>query len=74
MYVADVQGHGYMPRFGNPINLYTSVLQMDEGNTSGGGAPPANAVKIYTRDNGSGKTELVARFNTGAIQQIAIQP
>jgi hypothetical protein len=36
-------------------------------------APAANRVAIFTRDNG-GKTELCARFNTGSIQQIAIQP
>lgn len=36
-------------------------------------APPANAYVLYARDNG-GKTELVARFATGAIQQVAIQP
>jgi len=37
-------------------------------------APAANQVVIYAKDNGSGKTELCARFNTGAVQQIAIQP
>lgn len=36
-------------------------------------APAANKVRIYFRDTG-GKTELVARFPTGAIQQIAIEP
>lgn len=37
-------------------------------------APAANKAVIYTRDNGSGKTQLVARFPTGAVQQIAIEP
>jgi hypothetical protein len=36
-------------------------------------APAADKVKVYARDNG-GKTELVARFPTGAIQQLAIEP
>lgn len=36
-------------------------------------APAANAGRIYFRDTG-GKTELVVRFNTGVIQQIAIEP
>lgn len=37
-------------------------------------APSANQVVIYAEDNGSGKTRLMARFNTGAAQQIAIEP
>jgi len=36
-------------------------------------APASNKGRIYMRDTG-GKTELVARFPTGAIQQIAIEP
>src|SRR5262245_56427807 len=38
------------------------------------GAPPVNQVYIYLQDNGAGKTQLMALFNTGAAQQIAIQP
>lgn len=37
-------------------------------------APSANKVRLYCRDNGAGKTQLVARFPTGAIQQVAIEP
>jgi hypothetical protein len=40
-------------------------------------APAAGAVntgRIYFEDNGSGKTRLMCLFNTGAAQQIAIQP
>lgn len=37
-------------------------------------APAANLAVLYTRDNGSGKTQLCVRFNTGAIQVIATQP
>ena len=36
-------------------------------------APVANKARIYVRDSG-GKTQLVVRFPTGAIQQIAIEP
>jgi hypothetical protein len=32
--------------------------------------PPANTVFVYAKDNGSGKTQLVARFSTGAVQVI----
>jgi hypothetical protein len=61
-----------------------SVVRLTDGAGTGGGAfeftehtdfaaPSANKVYLYARDNG-GKTELVARFNTGAIQQVAIEP
>ena len=37
-------------------------------------APSANNVILYAKDDGSGKTQLVARFATGAVQVIATQP
>lgn len=37
-------------------------------------AGAANTVRIYAEDNGSGKTRLMAKFHTGAAQQIAIEP
>lgn len=37
-------------------------------------APGANKVRIYSEDNGSGKTRLMALFPSGAAQQIAIEP
>lgn len=37
-------------------------------------APGANRVRIYTQDNGAGKTQLMAIFPSGAAQQIAIEP
>ena len=37
-------------------------------------APAANGVRIYAVDNGSGKTQLMALFATGAAQQLAIEP
>lgn len=37
-------------------------------------APTAGRVALYAKDNGSGKTGLYARFNTGAVQQIAVEP
>ena len=36
-------------------------------------APAANGARLYVKDVG-GKTALVVRFNTGAVQQIAIEP
>jgi len=37
-------------------------------------APAANFGRLFTRDDGSGKTQLVMRFPTGAEQVIATQP
>lgn len=37
-------------------------------------APAANQVVIYAKDNGSGKTGLYARFATGAVQLVALEP
>lgn len=40
----------------------------------GTGAPSANTARVYAEDNGSGKTKLMVRFNTGSAIQIAIEP
>ncbi len=37
-------------------------------------APSANRVRLFAEDDGAGKTRLMARFNTGAAQQVAIEP
>ena len=37
-------------------------------------APAANTGRLYFRDNGGGKTQLVVRFNTGAVQVVATEP
>lgn len=37
-------------------------------------APASNHGVLYVRDNGSGKTQLCARFPTGAVQVIATEP
>jgi hypothetical protein len=37
-------------------------------------APAANGVVLYAKDNGAGKTALYARFATGAVQEVAVQP
>lgn len=37
-------------------------------------APSANRGRLYFKDNGAGKTQLVVRFNTGAVQVIATEP
>jgi len=42
--------------------------------TSDPAAPGSNEVRLYAKDNGAGKTQLVARFATGAVQTIATEP
>lgn len=37
-------------------------------------APGSNRVRIYAVDNGSSKTKLAARFSTGAVQEIDVEP
>jgi hypothetical protein len=37
-------------------------------------APVANTGRIYFRDNGAGKTQLVVQFPTGVVQIIATEP
>lgn len=37
-------------------------------------APAANGWRLFAQDNGSGKTQLMAIFATGAAQQVAIEP
>lgn len=48
---------------------YTEMAEM-----TAPAAPAANKVRIYAEDDGTGKTRLMARFATGAAQQIAIEP
>lgn len=47
-------------------------IELDESATVPA-RPSANRVRLYAIDN-AGKTEFLARFNSGADQQIAIQP
>jgi hypothetical protein len=37
-------------------------------------APAANKARLYVRDNGSGKTQIVVRFPSGSVQVIATEP
>lgn len=56
---------------GTSITLSDTVTMSE---TTAPAAPAANNVVIYAEDNGAGKTRLMARFPTGAAQQIAIEP
>jgi hypothetical protein len=37
-------------------------------------APGTNGARLYTKDNGGGKTQLVVRFASGAVQVLATEP
>lgn len=37
-------------------------------------APAANTARLYVEDNGAGKTRLMVRFPTGAVQQLSVEP
>jgi hypothetical protein len=37
-------------------------------------APAANKVRVFSRDNGAGKTQICALFPTGAVQVLATEP
>lgn len=55
-------------------NSGTAGVALEMTEMTAPAAPSANGVYIYAEDNGSGKTRLMALFNTGAAQQIAIEP
>ena len=42
--------------------------------TTDPGVASTDNVRIFAKDNGSGKTQLMARFQTGAAVEIAIEP
>jgi len=56
-----------------PRNVFWAGYQ-EMSEVTAPAAPAANGVRIYAVDNGSGKTQLMALFATGAAQQIAIEP
>ena len=37
-------------------------------------APASNRAVLFARDNGSGKTQIAARFPSGAVQTVATEP
>lgn len=70
--VINATGLGIFTTFpASRLDIDAGALTMKE--MTAPGAPAANSVVIYAVDNG-GKTELCARFPTGAVQQLAIEP
>ena len=52
--------------------VHASAISLAERAGAPGGQP--NTGRLYVRDNGSGKSQLVIQFATGAIQVIATEP
>lgn len=64
-----------------PVTNQTEpVLKLNEGfmrfyqRAADPAAPSAGNVVVYAKDAGGGKTGLYARFDTGAVQQLALEP
>lgn len=67
LYVTQDGAHLVGGGGGSPVLDFNEV-------SSAPAAPPANEARLYCRDNGSGKTQLVVRFPTGAVQVLATEP
>jgi hypothetical protein len=53
--------------------VYTTTFhEMKEISTPA--APAADKARLFVRDNGSGKTQLCVRFNSGGVKVLATQP
>lgn len=57
---------------GGPLEWGASHSELTE--MADPAAPAADKARLYARDNGSGKTQLVVRFPTGAVQVLATEP
>jgi len=54
------------------VSIGTGFEEFTERADPAAGA--VNTARLYAKDNGAGKTQLVVRFNTGAVQVIATEP
>lgn len=64
---------GTFVNIGSATAAGTSYAQLFE-QTADPSAGAANTARLFAKDNGAGKTQLVVRFNTGATQVIATEP
>lgn len=56
------------------INFLTAAAFMQFTEMTEPSNGPANSGRLFTKDNGAGKTQLCVRFNTGVTQVIATEP
>lgn len=66
---------------GTPTWIFASTGELDGGGNfmqlterADPAAPAANKGRLYVKDSGGGKSQLVIRFPTGAVQVIATEP
>lgn len=59
---------------GGALNNALMTGYIEGAETTDPAAPAADKGRLYFRDNGSGKTQLVVLFPTGAIQVISTEP
>lgn len=74
-YVAATDVHGFAAGAGSPswTLLASGALVLSE-RAAEPPNPSSDGACLYTRDNGSGKTQVMARFANGSLAQVAIQP
>lgn len=60
------------PSFRYVNGYFSGFHELDE--MADAAAPGSNKARLYVRDSGGGKTQLVVRFPTGAVQVIATEP
>lgn len=63
---------GVDPAGGAAMDVRNGYVDMPE--IAAPAAPATNRMRLYCRDNGSGKTQAVVRFPTGATQVMATEP
>jgi hypothetical protein len=62
------------PRFRVQGTASAGFIEFETEQSSDPSAPGANGARLFTKDNGAGKTQLCVRFNTGVVQVVATQP
>lgn len=65
-----------VPSLGKAAGRWKDVHLNETANLTEMTAPTgvANVAKVFAQDNGSGKTQLMCIFGSGAAQQLAIEP
>lgn len=78
----DANGTVYELRFmgaDDVVDVETQIpvgpryLELDELAASPA-APAANKVRLFSKDSGAGKTQVCARFPTGAVVVLGVEP
>jgi len=64
----------YIPRYGSSDDFLYIRDAVALTETSDPGVADTDGARLYARDNGSGKTQLVVVFQSGAVQVIATEP